>query len=176
LTRLSGIYWLGGFMKTNTIVPLLIRELDGFRRELALFPDEESLWRVVPGITNSAANLALHVAGNLQHYVGAVLGGSGYIRRRDIEFSRSSGTIAEVLEELNRAEKVVRDVLPELSEAMLDSEYPEAVGPMKFKSDQLLMHLCVHAGFHLGQAGYLRRAMTGDATSSGPLPLQPIAI
>jgi uncharacterized damage-inducible protein DinB len=163
-------------MNASSIIPLLIRELDGFRRELKLFPDEESLWRVVPGITNSAANLAIHVAGNLQHYVGAVLGGTKYIRRRDVEFSRRSGTLAEILSELDRAEDVVRTVLPKISEAMLDSEYPEAVGPMKFRTDQLLLHLCVHAGFHLGQAGYLRRAMTGSATSSGPLPLQPIAI
>jgi hypothetical protein len=40
----------------------------------------------------------------------------------------------------------------------------------------LLLHLCTHAGFHLGQAGYLRRVITGDATSSGPIPLGPIAM
>jgi len=163
-------------MTANIITPLLIRELEGFRRELKLFPDEESLWQVVPGITNSAANLALHVAGNLQHYVGAVLGETKYIRHRDVEFSRRSGTLDEILSELDRAENAVRTVLPEISEEMLELEYPEAVGPMKFRTGQLLLHLCVHAGFHLGQAGYLRRAMTGNATSSGPLPLQPIAI
>jgi len=141
-----------------------------------MFPDEESLWQVVPGITNSAANLAIHVAGNLQHYIGAVLGGTNYIRHRDVEFSRRTGTLAEVLSELDQAENVVRTVLPKISAAVLDSEYPEAVGTMTFRTDQLLLHLCVHAGFHLGQAGYLRRAMTGISTSSGPLPLQPIAI
>ena len=163
-------------MNTDAIVLLLVRELEGFRRELAMFPDEESLWQVEPGITNSAANLAIHVAGNLQHYVGAVLGGTGYTRRRDLEFSRRSGTLAEITAELDRAESVVRSVIPGITDALMTSEYPEAVGPMKFRTDQLLMHLCVHAGFHLGQAGYLRRAMTGNATSSGPLPLQPIAI
>ena len=55
---------------------LLVRELEGLRREIALFPDDASIWRTVPGVTNSAANLALHVAGNLQHFVGRVLGGT----------------------------------------------------------------------------------------------------
>ncbi len=57
------------------------RELAGFERELHLFPDDETLWRTLPGVPNSAGNLALHVAGNLQHFVGAVLGGSAYRSR-----------------------------------------------------------------------------------------------
>ena len=37
------------------------------------------------------------------------------------------------------------------------------------------MHLAVHLGFHLGQAGYLRRVVTGDGRSSGALPLAALA-
>jgi hypothetical protein len=37
------------------------------------------------------------------------------------------------------------------------------------------MHLAVHLAFHLGQAGYLRRALTGDARSSGPVSLRALA-
>ena len=34
------------------------------------------------------------------------------------------------------------------------------------------MHLVAHTAFHLGQMGYLRRALIGDAAvSTGPLPL-----
>ena len=47
---------------------------------------------------------------------------------------------------------------------------------MKFRTGTFLVHLCAHAGFHLGQAGYLRRILTRDATSSGPIPLTPIAL
>jgi len=57
----------------------------------------------------------------------------------------------------------------------LASEFPEAVMGMKVRTNPFLIHLCAHAGFHLGQAGYLRRALTGEATSSGPLPLGPLA-
>ena len=44
---------------------LLRRELQGFSKELELFPDEELIWRTIPGVSNSAGNLALHVCGNL---------------------------------------------------------------------------------------------------------------
>ncbi len=33
------------------------------------------------------------------------------------------------------------------------------------------MHLCVHAGYHLGQAASVRRAVTREDRSSGPVPL-----
>jgi hypothetical protein len=32
-----------------------------------------------------------------------------------------------------------------------------------------LMHLSAHLAFHLGQAGYLRRIVTGDTRSSDPV-------
>jgi len=32
--------------------------------------------------------LALHICGNLQHFVGAILGNTGYIRERDLEFTQ----------------------------------------------------------------------------------------
>ena len=64
----------------QSIAALLQRELQGFERELQLFPDDETVWRTMPGVPNSAGNLVLHVAGNLQHFVGAVLGGSAYVR------------------------------------------------------------------------------------------------
>jgi hypothetical protein len=46
----------------SDITKLLLRELEGFKREIDLFPDEDSMWRSAPGVTNSAANLALHVS------------------------------------------------------------------------------------------------------------------
>ena len=153
----------------------LVRELEGFKRELALFPDEDSIWKTVPGITNSAGNLALHLAGNLQHFVGAVLGHSGYIRNREIEFGRNSGPRTEVYAELDRAIAVVSRVLPDVSDSALDAPFPEAVMGFTFRTSTFLVHLCSHAGFHLGQAGYLRRILTGDSTSSGPVPLGPLS-
>src|SRR5882672_7490919 len=158
------------------IATILLRELEGFEREVVLFPDDEILWKTLPGVTNSAGNLAMHVAGNLQYYVGTVLGGTGYRRNRDAEFARRSGTREEVVSDLHQAAKTVRDVLPEMKDDKLADEFPELVMGMKFRTSTFLVHLCAHAGFHLGQAGYLRRIAMGDATSSGPIPLQPMAL
>src|SRR2546430_15182523 len=154
---------------TTNIAQLLSRELEGFKRELALFPDDETVWTTVPGVTNSAGNLALHVAGGLQYLVGALLGGTGYVRNREAEFGRRSGTRSELVAELDKAAAVVREVLPRLPESALAAELPEPVMGMRFRTDLFLLHLCAHAAFHLGQAGYIRRIVTGDATSSGPL-------
>ena len=156
------------------LIALLTRELDGFKRELGLLPDDDSLWKTVPGITNPVGNLALHVAGGLQYLIGAVLGHTGYVRDREAEFGRRSGTRSDVIAELDRALAVVRDVLPQLSENTLAAEFPEPVLGVRFQTGRFLLHLCAHAAFHLGQAGYLRRAMTGDSRSSGPLPLAPL--
>ena len=157
---------------TTNLTTLLVRELNTFGRELDLFPDDLTIWKAAPGVTNSAANLALHVAGNLQHFVGSVLGATGYVRNRDLEFSRSSGTRAEVKAELQAAIRVVEGVLPTLSDEVLAKPYPLNMVPGKDVVTSLfLQHLCSHAAFHLGQAGYLRRTVTGDATSAGPVSL-----
>jgi len=158
------------------IARILVRELEGFARELQMFPDDASVWTTVPGVTNSAGNLALHVAGNLQYHIGTIFGGTGYVRDRDAEFSRRSGSRAEILAELDAAIRVVRHVLPGISRERFDGEFPEPVMGMRFRTSLLMLHLCAHAGFHLGQAGYLRRVITGDASSSGPIPLGPMAL
>jgi hypothetical protein len=158
------------------IVSLLTRELEGFKREIRMFPDDESVWRTVPGVTNSAGNLAIHVAGGLRYLVGSLLGGTGYVRNRETEFSRRSGTRSEIVAELDGAIVVVREVLSRLPQDRLAADFPEAVLGAKLRTGIFLIHLCAHAGFHLGQAGYLRRMLTGDSTSSGPLPLAPLAM
>jgi hypothetical protein len=151
---------------------VLLRELEAFERELQLFPDDESVWKTVPGVTNSAGNLALHIAGNLQHFVGAVLGNTGYIRDREQEFGRRSGTRAELIGEQHKAADAVRTVLPSLPRGWEAQVYPKPpVADRQIAAGRFLLHLATHAAFHLGQAGYLRRMLTGDGRSSGPLPL-----
>lgn len=160
---------------TDNLALLITRELDSLAREVEQFPDDEQLWRVAPGVTNSAGNLALHVAGNLQHFVGAALGQTGYQRDRDREFSASSGTRAEVLAELRAAASAVIDTLARLDAHALERPMPGAPAGLVIRTDLFLMHLASHAAFHLGQAGYLRRIVTGSQTSSGPMPLGVLA-
>ena len=157
---------------TTNLTTLLVRELKTFARELDLYPDDASVWMTTPGITNSAGNLALHVAGNLQHFIGGVLGGTGYVRNRELEFSRASGTRAEIKAELDAAIVAVTKTLHGLSADILASVYPASPVPGKEIGTALfLQHLCSHASFHLGQAGYVRRVVTAEAKSAGPVSL-----
>ena len=151
---------------------LLVRELEGFQREITLFADEAALWRVVPGITNSAGNLALHVAGNLQYFVGTCVGRGTYVRNRAAEFSTRNGTRAEVDSALRAAIDAVNQTLMTCSEATLNEAMPGAPNGMPVRTGMFLLHLVAHTAFHLGQAGYLRRMLTGEqAASAGPMPL-----
>jgi uncharacterized damage-inducible protein DinB len=154
---------------------LLLRELEAYRREIELFPDDRSVWTTVPGVTNSAGNLVLHVCASLRHYFGTVLGGAGYRRDRDAEFGRRSGTRRELVDEVEAAIAAVRAGAAALTPEALEAAFPEAVLGVRPRTGVWVVHLVAHTAFHLGQVGYLRRIVTGDPQSSGALPLGPLA-
>ena len=148
---------------------LLLRDLRSFRREIELFPDDAGPWRRVPGIANPAANLALHAAGNLRYFVGSLLGDTGYRRDREAEFGRRSGTRAELATELASAEAVIDRVLGALLPHRLAEPFPETLRGLQASTGTILLHLATHLAFHLGQAGYHRRALLADSRSSGAM-------
>ncbi|HET9368666.1 MAG TPA: DinB family protein [Vicinamibacterales bacterium] len=152
-----------------TVAALMERELENVIQEIELFPDDELLWATVPGVSNSSGNLALHLAGNLQHFVGAQIGATGYVRDRPREFSQRSGTRADVVAEVRRAIDVVRRVVPALTDEQWRAPYAEPVGGVPQQTGPFLMHLASHAAFHLGQMGYLRRTLTGKSESTNPV-------
>ena len=162
-------------MLANDLVTLFVRELETVQREVELCPDDVSLWKTLPGVSNSAGNLAAHLAGNVQHFVGAVLGKSGYVRNRDHEFARREGTRAEIVADLQHAIDAVKKYIPSMTDADFEREYPEAVGGVKMRTGLFLIHLVSHAGFHLGQIDYLRRIAGNDTRTAGTLPLKPLA-
>ena len=70
----------------------IIEELEELRdavRQLAEPLTEKQLWSkpVDPG--NSIGHIVLHLTGNLNHFVGAQLGASGYVRDREREFTEA---------------------------------------------------------------------------------------
>jgi len=160
----------------NIVRVLLIRELEAFIREIDLVPDDAVLWKTPPGVTNSCGTLALHVAGNLQHYVGHVLGESGYVRNREREFQQHEGTKAEIISELRRTIDAVDRTLLNLPRATLDQQYPQSLGGVQPRTGVFLFHLVSHTGFHLGQAGYLRRILTGDTRTTGAIPVKDLGL
>src|SRR4051794_25819463 len=47
----------------------------------------EALWVKPLPFGNSVGHLVLHLSGNLNHYVGAIIAGTGYVRDRPREFT-----------------------------------------------------------------------------------------
>jgi uncharacterized damage-inducible protein DinB len=154
---------------------LICRELRGFAREIELLADEARIWETLPGVSNSVGTLALHVCGNLQHFVGAVLGGSGYVRDRPFEFAARGLSRERLLAEIAQTLSEVERVLPGLSEAALSAPYPDVLGGLRPPTGLFLQHLACHLSHHLGQAGYLRRTLTGDNRSSGTISRESLA-
>lgn len=146
---------------------LLQRELAAVRRTVVAYPDEKSLWVELKGLPNSGGTLALHLAGNLQHYFGARLGNTGYVRDRDAEFSRRHVPRAELLAGLDAGAKAIDAGLGAISTERWHAEYPEIVGGQKMSTELWSTSLVSHLAYHLGQMDYHRRVVTGDPTGVG---------
>lgn len=135
------------------------RELGRLADEIRAYPAEESLWRIAGETKNSGGTLALHLVGNLQHYVAGTLGGSGYVRDRDAEFNDRDVPREQILARIEACRRAVPSVLEDLSEEVLASSYPgtlpEHMGEATTR--EFLLHLVWHLGWHLGQISYHRR-------------------
>lgn len=151
-------------MLTEAVRALLLRDLRALQRELDAYPDDEHLWKLAPGIANSAGTLALHIAGNLRHFLGAVLGGSGYVRDRDAEFSRRDLDRDELRREIEAAMRTVETTLSTLTREQLDASYPVPLAGRRVRTSDFLVHLVSHLDYHLGQIDYHRRLLTSGGT------------
>jgi len=141
-----------------TVTEALAAELEDHAAEiikLAEALDESKLWAkpVQPG--NSIGHLILHLTGNLNNYIGAQLGGTGYVRDREREFTetRPPGKAA-LLAGFKEAVALSRRVITGLSAEQLMSPFAEA----KFGNTcKAIMHMIAHAALHRGQMSYLVR-------------------
>ena len=149
-------------MSASTLRLLITRELRAFRRELEAYPDDASVWRAVPGLPNTGGTLALHVAGNLRHFIGSVVGRDGYVRDRDAEFARRDVPRAELIAGLDAAIASVEGALGSAADDLLRGAYPEPVAKRTVAAADFLAHLVAHLAYHLGQIDYHRRAVTRD--------------
>jgi hypothetical protein len=143
----------------SSMAAIFDRDLRALKREVEAFPDERALWTRVPGVSNVAGTLVLHLAGNLQHYIGAVLGGTGYIRDRPAEFGRRDVPRSELLREIEAARAAVARALS--GTINVDGEFPETIAGKRVQTGDYLVHLATHFAYHLGQLDYHRRFVTG---------------
>jgi len=138
---------------------ILIRDLGKLYTEIDLFTDEANLWNTTGHITNSAGNLCLHLCGNLNTYIGAILGKSGYVRDRQAEFSRRDVPKAELLKVVEQTKELVAHTLQQLQPADLEQNYPDPIFGYPMTTGFFLLHLTAHLSYHLGQINYLRRVL-----------------
>ncbi len=151
------------------------RDLEATEHEVMAYPDDASLWVSPEGIPNSAGTLALHMAGNLHHFIGAVLGGTGYVRDREEEFAARDLPREELVARLQATRATVARVLAEMDPARLEEPFPLElrVGPLN--TGRFLLHLATHLAYHLGQVDYHRRITTGDASGVSAQAMEPLA-
>lgn len=156
-------------MLWQSVIAILDRDLRALRREVEAYPDEESLWLTPAGLPNSGGTLALHLAGNVQHYLGARLGGTGYVRDRLAEFARRNVPRSEIVREIEAARKSLGAAESRLGGSDLTGDLPEVIGNLRVETGDYLIHLVSHFTFHLGQLDYHRRIVTGQTQSISPV-------
>lgn len=146
-------------MITKELQSLFIRDLTKLKTEIEAYRDEKALWKTDKDILNSAGNLCLHLAGNLNTYIGAQLGNSGYIRQRDLEFSRKDIPRSELIEQTEKTIDVIHHTFDKLTEEDLTKDYPIEPLGYKMTTGYFLIHLYGHLSYHLGQINYHRRLL-----------------
>ncbi|WP_428657917.1 DUF1572 family protein [Runella sp.] len=146
-------------MITQTLITLFERDLTKLKQELLAYQTEENIWKVAAQIPNSAGNLTLHLVGNLNTFIGAEIGKTGYVRNRPLEFSDKLVPRAKMIAELEATIEVIKNALTKLTPEEYKAEYPLLVFEEKTSTEYLMIHLAVHLGYHLGQVNYHRRLL-----------------
>lgn len=146
-------------MILETLKTLLNRDLDRLKFEIESYEFEKQIWVIDKNISNSAGNLCLHLIGNLNTYIGAEIGKTGYIRNRPLEFSLKDISKSELISKIENTILVVNNALDSLNEDDLNQIYPQIVFEKEMTTGFFLIHLATHLGYHLGQINYHRRLL-----------------
>ncbi|HEX3926914.1 MAG TPA: DUF664 domain-containing protein [Gemmatimonadales bacterium] len=162
-------------MLTDTVKRCLQRDLAGFAAELDGYRDDAQVWALPVEMKNSTGTLVVHVCGSLRHFIGGILGKSGYVRDRDAEFAvrnlprvELEMLIAVTRDEITRA-------LDHLDPATLSKDFPVPVGGVSLHTGRFLVHHATHVAYHLGQADIHRRVVTGSSAAVGTISPTAIA-
>lgn len=120
----------------------------------------DQIWTRPYPYGNSIGNLLLHLTGNLNYYLGAEMGGTGYVRNRPLEFDASSRIRKdELLRRFDEAIAVVVAVLQKQSDSDWSKSYSakglENIGD-RFS---VFVHCAGHIYHHTGQMMYLIKEM-----------------
>ncbi len=143
----------------QTLSSLFGRDLSKLIGEIDLYKNETDLWKIKEGISNSGGNLTLHLIGNLNHFIGATLGNTGYVRERDKEFSLKDIPRKKLVDDINNTSAVIANTFSSLSKDDLEKDYPIPFNNEISATVFILMFLLSHLNYHLGQINYHRRLL-----------------
>ena len=131
--------------------------------ELAAPLSSEQLWVRPYPYGNSIGNLVLHLTGNLSYYIGAQIGGTGYVRQRPLEFSNTGIPKDDVLREFD---KVIDIVIATIAKQTDDDWAAPFYGELESESKtrfSAFLACAGHAYHHVGQMIYLQRELLGSS-------------
>lgn len=124
--------------------------------EIKAYKNPTDMWKVLPGTLNSGGNLCTHLVGNLNNYIGTVLGNTGYVRNRPLEFSIKDVPVEELVKLVEDTKSMIAEVLPLVD---LEAPYPPEQFGKEGSAGFFLLRLITHLGYHLGQINYHRRGV-----------------
>jgi uncharacterized damage-inducible protein DinB len=143
---------------TPTVRAALITQLEQLRdqvKEIANELTDEQLWKKPLDPGNSVGHLILHLTGNLNHFVGAQLGKTDYVRDREREFTETNlPSKADLIAGLGEAVNTFRRVVAILTPEELEAPHPEKRFGTVLNG---LLHLISHFALHRGQMSYIAR-------------------
>lgn len=127
----------------------------------------EKIWIKPFGFGNSVGHLVLHLTGNLNHYIGSIIAGTGYVRDRPKEFTDPTEPPSEeVLERFKEAVEMVARTIRSLDAEGLTTPVTEQ--PPARTRLGLLLVCASHMNNHIGQMSYLVQAQ-GHSTEEPPM-------
>lgn len=146
-------------MMIQPYLEFFLRDLNKLKEEIQLYKNENDLWKVESEIQNSAGSLALHLIGNLKHFIGAQIGFTGYVRNRDREFSDRNISREKLVFEVEETISIVKTVLPTIKDEDFSKEFPLEMYGAKRNTGYIILSLSTHFCYHLGQINYHRRLL-----------------
>ena len=146
-------------MLTDTLLKLFKRDLNKLIEEIELYKTDSHIWKIEGSVTNSAGSLCLHLIGNINHFIGSVLGNTGYVRQRDLEFSLKDVPKSELIKQIEDTLLAVERTLKILTPEDLQKEYQLRVFKEPMTTEYFLVHLSTHLAYHLGQINFHRRLL-----------------
>lgn len=147
-------------MKANDICAIYLRDIEALKKEINAYSDEKFLWIIDKNIQNSAGNLCLHLIGNLNHFIGHLIGKTEYVRNRDEEFNAKNISRESLIQQLNETAKVVENSLFHLDTEALEKTYPVELAGKSGSTEYYLLFFACHFNYHLGQINYHRRLLS----------------